>query len=280
MMAKKFTPNPLAAIPLAVVLIAPAALAQQVGTATAVNPTAESTAPGSASGKLTVGAAVMHKERIHTSPSGSAQLLFLDKSTLSVAPNTNLVIDEFVYNPASGNGHMLAKLSQGTFQYVGGQLSHAGATTITTPFATIGIRGGTATIEHGPNGTKVVDQYGTLTIHNGAGTTVVTRPGSVVTIANWSTPPGQPTRITATQVTHYINSVSSKFGQNGGVMGLNSLASTNLTCGTRSKLPCRGSQWLPTNAGENQALQIITQSTQRGTLPTLPPPPPRITRGG
>ena len=69
-------------------------LAQQVGTATAVNPAAESTPPGGSTGPLTVGAHVVHKERIHTSSSGSAQLMFLDKSSLSIAPNTTITIDQ------------------------------------------------------------------------------------------------------------------------------------------------------------------------------------------
>jgi hypothetical protein len=99
------------ALAFAAVLVGGAtAMAQQVGTATAVNPLSESTLPGGATDKLAVGARVMHKERIHTSPSGSAQLLFLDKSTLSVAPNTNLVIDEFVYDPVANRGHMLTRL--------------------------------------------------------------------------------------------------------------------------------------------------------------------------
>jgi len=76
-------------------------MAQQIGTATAVNPSTEGTPPGGSTTTLTVGARVLHKERIHTSPTGSVQLLFLDKSTLSIAPNTSLVIDEFVYDPAS-----------------------------------------------------------------------------------------------------------------------------------------------------------------------------------
>jgi hypothetical protein len=65
------------------------------------HPSAEGTPPGGSTTTLTVGARVLHKERIHTSPTGSVQLLFLDKSTLSIAPNTSLVIDEFVYDPAS-----------------------------------------------------------------------------------------------------------------------------------------------------------------------------------
>ena len=111
------------AIAIAVGSLAPAA-AQQVGTATAVNPSSEGTPPGGSTTTLTIGARVLHKERIHTSPTGSLQLLFLDKSTLSIAPNTTLVIDEFVYDPASNSGRMLTKLTQGTLQYIGGQLSH------------------------------------------------------------------------------------------------------------------------------------------------------------
>jgi hypothetical protein len=128
------------ALPLAAALVAASpAAAQQVGTATAVNPVSESTPPGGATGNLAVGARVMHKERIHTSPSGSAQLLFLDKSSMSIAPNTNLVIDDFVYDPAANKGHMLTRLTAGTLQYIGGQLSHQGAVTINTPAVAVGL---------------------------------------------------------------------------------------------------------------------------------------------
>src|ERR1700751_3174956 len=157
-------------------------MAQQIGTATAVNPSTEGTPPGGSTTTLTIGARVLHKERIHTSPTGSVQLLFLDKSTLSIAPNTSLVIDEFVYDPASGSGHMLTKLTQGALQYIGGQLSHQGAVTITTPAAAVGIRGGTGNIEQGPNGTQVLDLYGQFSIQNAGGTIVLTRPGFMVTI--------------------------------------------------------------------------------------------------
>jgi hypothetical protein len=265
------------ALAFAAVLIGGAtAMAQQVGTATAVNPNSESTPPGGSTIRLTVGARVVHKERIHTSPTGSVQLLFVDRSTLNIAPNTNLLIDEFVYDPASGSGHMLTKLTQGTLQYIGGKLSHEGAVTITTPAAVIGIRGGTATVDHSAKqGTQVVTQNGTVTITNGGGTIVVYRPGFVVTITNWSTPPGQPARVTAEQVIHYIEYLSSKFGQNGGVPGLKHLDTANFACGTYSTTPCPELPWLPTNGGENNALQIIIESTQRATLPT--PPPPVIT---
>jgi hypothetical protein len=204
------------------------------------------------------------------------QLLFLDKSTLSIAPNTSLVIDEFVYDPASNSGHMLTKLTQGTLQYIGGQLSHQGAATIQTPVAVIGIRGATLNVSQGKNGTQVVNQYGTITITNGGGTITITRPGFVVTISNWKTPPGQPVQVTAAQVTQYIEYLSSKTGQNGGGPPLNSLPTAGLTCGTSSTPACPQSPWLPTNTGENNALQILIQSTKQATEPNPPPPPPTI----
>ncbi len=129
------------------------AAAQQVGTATAVNPSTESTPPGGARAPLTVGARNIHKERIHTTPGGSVQLLFVDKSTLSIAPNTNIVIDEYVYDPDLANGHMLTTLTEGALRFVGGALSHQGEASIATPAAAIGIRGGTVTVIHGNNGT-------------------------------------------------------------------------------------------------------------------------------
>jgi hypothetical protein len=261
-------------VPLAAALIATGpALAQQVGTATAVNPVSESTPPGGSTDKLTVGARVMHNERIHTSSSGSAQLLFLDKSSLSIAPNTSLVIDDFVYDSASNRGHMLTRLTQGTLQYIGGQLSHQGAVTINTPAVAVGIRGGTVTINHGANGTQITNQYGTLTLTNGAGTTVVTQPGYTVMVANWKSLPGQPMRVTAAEVDRNIKKLSSLFGQDGGVRGLKRIDTARLSCGTHSTSACPGAPW--SSAAENDAAQIIMQSTQRATLPT----PPHVIRG-
>ena len=254
-------------------------MAQQVGTATAVNPSSEGTAPGGTTTTLTVGARVLHKERIHTSSTGSVQLLFLDKSTLNIAPNTSLVIDEFVYDPASNSGHMLTKLTEGTLQYIGGQLSHQGAVTITTPAATIGIRGGIGTFTYGPNGAQAMDLNGVQNIQNGAGSIQIIT-GFMSNIANWYTPPGPPIPIPPELAVEKLTLLSSKFGQNGGGPRLDGLPTNGFTCGTNSTPACPQTPWQPTNTGENDALQIIIQSTQRATEPTPPPPPPPPPTGG
>jgi hypothetical protein len=243
-------------------------LAQQVGTTTAANPSSEGTPPGGSTVALTVGARVVHKEHIHTTPSGSVQLLFLDKSTLSIAPNTNIVIDEFVYDPNSGNGHILVKLTEGALRYVGGQLSHEGEATISTPSATIGIRGGTVITDVGPNGTTVIDGYGTITISNNTGIITLTHQGSTVTVKGLNIPIGQPAQVTAYQVTHYIKYIMSQFGQTGGTNGFNNIQTA--VCGTPTTLACPQPPWIQTGTGEWDALQIIVQGTQLGSGQTPP----------
>jgi hypothetical protein len=115
-------------------------MAQEVGAATAVNPLSESTPPSGETRTLKIGARIMHKERIKTTAAGNAQLLFVDKSTLNIGPGSTVVIDSFVYDPAAGVSDKAATLTRGALRFVGGS-SRKGAATITTPVATIGIRG-------------------------------------------------------------------------------------------------------------------------------------------
>src|SRR4029077_14170158 len=136
------------------------AFAQQVGTATAVNPLSESTPPGGSTAPLIVGAHIVHKERVHTTPAGTVQLLFTDKSSMSITPNTDIVIDEYVYDPNANRVHMLGSLTRGALRFVGDEVMHQGAATLTTSPANIGIRGGTVTVIQGPNGIKVVTVAG------------------------------------------------------------------------------------------------------------------------
>ena len=183
--------NPHIKARLAVVLASTAlsavpASAQDVGTAAAVNPLSQSTPPGGGTRVLRIGARVVHKERVQTTAEGTVQLLFIDKTTLNIGPNSNLVIDNFVYDPSAGAGKIATSLTKGALRFVGGQLSHQGAATVSTPVATIGIRGGIATIAHGPEGTRIINDFGWLSITNGCGTTFIRRTGFAVSVADWN----------------------------------------------------------------------------------------------
>jgi hypothetical protein len=117
------------------------ARAQQVGTAAAVNPAAQARG-SSGSRTIVIGQSIAHRERVQTTSAGSVQLLFLDKTSMTIGPNSDLAIDEYVYDPVSNTGKLAATLTKGVMRFVGGQISHAGNAQVTTPNAVVGIRGG------------------------------------------------------------------------------------------------------------------------------------------
>ncbi len=165
---------------------------------------------------------------------------------------------------------MLASLTQGALRFVGGKLSHEGEAELATPAAAIGIRGGTVTVHHDKHGTRVINHFGTITIHNAAGTVTISRPGFEVTILNWNTAPGDPVRVTADEIAHDLVLLTSKPGQNGGVRGLKTVVINDCGTGTSGTAgvqgqDCPSSPWIRTDAGESDAFQTILQATQQAT---------------
>lgn len=145
----------------ALVAVAPAGAqtTDQAGVTGAVNPAAQGEPPGLDARDLSLGLDVFRDERIQTDDGGLAQLLFLDQSTLTVAPNSEIVIDEFVYDPDTDTGQITMSATRGVFRFIGGQLSKQGAVTVNTPTATIGIRGSNTDITVTATSTRVRCNY-------------------------------------------------------------------------------------------------------------------------
>ncbi|MCA3263979.1 MAG: FecR domain-containing protein [Telmatospirillum sp.] len=162
-----------------------------VGVTSAVNPDARGVRPDGAQTTLLIGTNVIFKERIETGPSGQVQLLFNDQSAISIGPNARVVIDQFVYNPATGSGQMAVSLARGTMRFVGGKISKQNEVAITTPSATIGIRGGVTMPTVGDDGsTRVVHVFGATTVRTPDGqSATLTRPGFVAEVAAPAPPP-------------------------------------------------------------------------------------------
>ncbi|GAB5469896.1 MAG: hypothetical protein Kilf2KO_29260 [Rhodospirillales bacterium] len=135
-----------------------------VGVAAAVNASTFSTPPGQATETLSMGKTITFMEEIETNPNGQAQVLFLDRSSLTVGPNSYVIIDEFVFDPALADGSLTMTLERGLVRYVGGQISKTGGVTIETSVATIGIRGGMAIVDkQGPDRVRVINLFGQVT---------------------------------------------------------------------------------------------------------------------
>lgn len=116
--------------------------ATDVGVAAAVNPDAFSHF-GGATEQVVIGKGIVYNERINTSTKGLVQVLFIDGSTVTVGPGSDLVIDKFVYDPVKGKGELTASFTKGMLRFVGGKLSkEPGAVKFETPVGTLGIRGG------------------------------------------------------------------------------------------------------------------------------------------
>src|SRR6516225_11323733 len=159
-------PPLIAAASLGAALALPAsAFADTVGTAGAVNTTSSGTPPAGPTRVIEIGAQVVENEKIQTSATGSVQVLFIDKTTLNVGPNSTMVIDRFVYNPVTTKGELALSLGKGVVRVVGGVATHSEGATIRTPVAAIGLRGGIAIISHsGAKGTQAILGFGHMSV--------------------------------------------------------------------------------------------------------------------
>ncbi len=92
------------------------------------------------SGALAVGSSVFANERIKTGDAATAQLMFLDKTVLSMGPKAELLLDKYVYNPNRGTGQVVVNAVQGSMRFVTGAQNPTNYS-IKTPVATLGIRG-------------------------------------------------------------------------------------------------------------------------------------------
>lgn len=159
---------------------------QQAGVASIVNPTATGELARRGIRTIQVGDAVFSDERISTGPRGQVQLLLLDKTSVTVGPNSDLVIDRFVYDPATNTGEMAMRFSKGVFRFVGGRASKDQEVEVNTPTAVIGIRGGILLMRETDDGTiQAIFLAGdamTATVNNGP-TETITRTGFMFTLS-------------------------------------------------------------------------------------------------
>lgn len=85
-------------------------------------------------------AQVFSGDRIITGTVGQAQVKFRDETKLVVGPNSMLVVDEFVFSDGGDVRSFSINAVRGAFRFITGN-GPKDAYTITTPTATIGVRG-------------------------------------------------------------------------------------------------------------------------------------------
>lgn len=82
-------------------------------------------------------------DRIITSNGAGLQVLLLDETVLTIGPNSDVAIDEFVYDPTTGDGRIVADMAKGVMRFVTGKipLNNPSSMDVNLPVGSIGIRG-------------------------------------------------------------------------------------------------------------------------------------------
>lgn len=113
----------------------------RIGTAASTRPNVEAVAGGNTQ-KLSAGSEIYANQTVRTGNRGMADLVFLDKTNLSVGPTSEVRLDKFVYDPTGSSGSVVLQATRGTFRFVtGSQAKHAYQ--VSTPHGTLGVRGTT-----------------------------------------------------------------------------------------------------------------------------------------
>jgi hypothetical protein len=173
----------LAAVALA--LGAGGAPAVEIGSVGAVNPLTTGEQPAAAARQLTMADRVVTNERIVAGPDGLAQLMFLDQSTLTVGPDSEVVLDRFVYDPDADAGEVALTLAKGALRFIGGRTTKATDARIAAPGGVIGLRGGMLAVDTAGDRTRVVLLAGEYAVVRSAGAELtLSRPGAFAIIEN------------------------------------------------------------------------------------------------
>ena len=174
----------------------------RIGIADTVNGDVTVIHPDGSSVALATGDAILAGDRLQTGEDGDVAVIFADESVMALGPDSDLVIDEMVYDPAGPEGSMLMTVSEGVFSFVSGAIAKTDpdALSIQTPSVVIGIRGTSLAARVRPEGeqssiTLVDDPDGTVgeaVLQNAGGVQVINQAGQTVEPTSFFAAPPEP----------------------------------------------------------------------------------------
>jgi hypothetical protein len=133
---------------------------------------------------------------------GRMAIQFVDDSILKLTEHSKVVIDKFIFDPDPSKSQMAFNMASGTARFITGKLGMINKEniSITTPTATIGIRGTDFTTTVDELGRSLVillpDQDGTssgeITVTTASGVEILNEPFQATMVSAWETPPTRP----------------------------------------------------------------------------------------
>ena len=156
----------------------------EIGVLAAVNRDMTGARPTEQARPIFIKEKLVQDERIVSTGGGGGQVLFLDQTSLTIAPNSEIVLDKYIYDPESDSGEMTVTVLKGAMRFVGGRISKDSPATIKTSTATIGIRGGMGNITVGDGAETIYMHVAgfSSTITSATETLTITREGGLATI--------------------------------------------------------------------------------------------------
>ena len=123
-----------------------------IGVAASITPSAEG-GVGTVFQTLAPGSELHASETVRTGDAGKADLVFIDRTNLTVGPTSEVLLDQFVYDPVGSKGKVVLQTTRGAFRFVTGTQDHS-AYQINTPYGSLGVRGTAFNCEVKPKGEK------------------------------------------------------------------------------------------------------------------------------
>jgi len=148
------------------------------------------------------GSKVFVGDIVKTEANANVGIKFLDDTSFALGESGRLVIDELIYDPSGNSGQSSFSVVNGVFSFVSGQIAKVGddAMQVTTPVATIGIRGttvaGKAAAEGSANTITLLPDagggVGQIAVSNSAGTQIMSVPFQTTSLSSAFTAPPTP----------------------------------------------------------------------------------------
>ena len=162
--------------------------------------------------ELKTGDKIYLNETIVAGAGSGTQILLLDQSTFTIGEDSEVVMDTFIYDPATNDGKIVASVKQGSLKVISGLISKKNPDSLTvevpegtlgsrgTEFQTIVSRGKTDTLLIGPGKNNTLGMRpGAVLVGNNFGSTLLDNPYSITSMTKGKAP-GQARKITKNQL--------------------------------------------------------------------------------
>ena len=158
----------------------------RIGAAGAVQGDVLAVQPDGSTVAIASGTPLFLNEHVRTGPGARLQVGLLDESVFTLGPDSDMVLDEFVYDPNLTVSKFAARITKGVFRFVTGKVARRDPHNmrIRVPTGDLGFRGTDAEVSVAPDSSSTVKLYSgeaEWTSHK-TGSVLVLRAGQTISI--------------------------------------------------------------------------------------------------